>query len=113
MAANQDNHHIYSTLQGDCENCFGMCCVALPFAASSDFAMNKEAGKPCQNLREDFRCGVHSSLRERGFRGCTVYDCFGAGQKVSQMTGGKSQVRRSKCSRYSRLCGSFMSCCGT
>jgi len=94
MAANQDNNHIHSTLQGDCENCFGLCCVALPFAASSDFAMNKEAGKPCQNLQEDFRCGVHSSLRERGLRGCTVYDCFGAGQKVSQMTFGGRDWRQ-------------------
>ncbi len=75
-------------LHGDCENCFGLCCVALPFAASSDFAADKETGQPCANLREDFRCGVHSSLRDRGYRGCTVYDCFGAGQKISQVTFG-------------------------
>ncbi|MED4783683.1 pentapeptide repeat-containing protein [Brevibacillus choshinensis] len=73
-------------LQGDCESCFGLCCVALPFAASSDFAIHKDAGKPCRNLQSDFRCSVHTSLREIGFRGCTVYDCFGAGQKVSQST---------------------------
>ncbi len=73
-------------LRDDCENCFGLCCVALPFAASADFAMDKDAGQPCRNLQSDFRCGVHSSLRERGFRGCTVYECFGAGQKVSQET---------------------------
>jgi uncharacterized protein YjbI with pentapeptide repeats len=76
----------YLNLQGDCENCFGLCCVALPFAASSDFAANKDAGQPCTNLQSDFRFGVHNTLRERGFRGCTVYDCFGAGQKVSQFT---------------------------
>jgi hypothetical protein len=23
-------------LQADCENCFGLCCVALPFAASAE-----------------------------------------------------------------------------
>ncbi|QJD86048.1 pentapeptide repeat-containing protein [Cohnella herbarum] len=74
------------SLRADCESCFGLCCVSLPFAASVDFAMDKDAGKPCQNLREEFRCGVHDSLRERGFRGCTVYDCFGAGQQVSQFT---------------------------
>lgn len=77
---------IRSTLQANCEDCFGLCCVALPFAASADFAMDKAAGKPCPNLQPDFRCGVHSSLRDRGYRGCTVYDCFGAGQKVSQVT---------------------------
>ncbi len=32
------------------------------------------------------RCGIHTELRQRGFAGCTVYDCFGAGQKVAQVT---------------------------
>ncbi|MVO98367.1 pentapeptide repeat-containing protein [Paenibacillus lutrae] len=73
-------------MQADCENCFGLCCVALPFAASTDFAVDKNAGQPCRNLQPDFRCGVHTSLRQLGFRGCTVFDCFGAGQKVSQTT---------------------------
>ncbi|MFD3501349.1 pentapeptide repeat-containing protein [Streptomyces sp. NPDC058676] len=75
-------------LRGDCEQCFGLCCVALPFAASADFAIDKEAGKPCPNLRGDHRCGIHARLRTEGFSGCTVYDCFGAGQKVSQVTFG-------------------------
>ncbi|WP_256992254.1 pentapeptide repeat-containing protein [Paenibacillus sp. XY044] len=74
------------TLKADCAKCFGLCCVSLPFAASSDFAMDKQAGQPCRHLQSDFRCGIHDSLREKGFRGCTVYDCFGAGQKVSQVT---------------------------
>ncbi|MET3196648.1 pentapeptide repeat-containing protein [Bacillus sp. OAE603] len=73
-------------LKADCEKCFGLCCVALPFAASADFALDKEAGSPCSNLQSDFRCGVHNNLRQIGFQGCTVFDCFGAGQKVSQYT---------------------------
>lgn len=81
-------------LRADCENCFGLCCAALPFAASADFAIDKNAGQPCAHLRSDFRCGVHADLRERGFRGCTVYDCFGAGQKVAQVTyGGRDWLR--------------------
>ncbi|WP_442602836.1 pentapeptide repeat-containing protein [Paenibacillus sp. KN14-4R] len=75
-----------NTLQANCEQCFGLCCTALPFAASVDFAMDKNAGQPCSNLKSDFRCGVHNDLRQLGFRGCTVYDCFGAGQKLSQVT---------------------------
>ncbi|WP_372411384.1 pentapeptide repeat-containing protein [Streptomyces luteireticuli] len=78
-------------LRADCGSCFALCCVALPFAKSADFAIDKDAGKPCRNLRDDFRCGTHTTLREKGFSGCTVYDCFGAGQKVSQVTfGGRS-----------------------
>ncbi|MCQ9181571.1 pentapeptide repeat-containing protein [Streptomyces sp. IBSBF 2953] len=80
-------------LRGDCENCFGLCCVALPFARSADFAIDKPAGKACPNLGEDHRCGIHARLRESGFTGCTVYDCFGAGQKVSQVTfGGRDRA---------------------
>jgi uncharacterized protein YjbI with pentapeptide repeats len=75
-------------LRGDCERCFGLCCVALPFAAATDFAIDKAAGTPCPNLRGDHRCGIHAKLRQTGFTGCTVYDCFGAGQKVSQITFG-------------------------
>ncbi|WP_033255647.1 pentapeptide repeat-containing protein [Kitasatospora phosalacinea] len=78
-------------LLADCSACFGLCCVALPFAKSADFAANKNAGTPCRNLQADHRCGIHSVLRERGYQGCTVFDCFGAGQKVSRHTfGGRS-----------------------
>lgn len=75
-------------LRADCGNCFGLCCVVPAFSASADFAIDKPAGQACPNLRSDFRCGVHRELRERGFRGCTVFDCFGAGQQVSQVTFG-------------------------
>ncbi|WP_433231720.1 pentapeptide repeat-containing protein [Actinomadura formosensis] len=81
-------------LKADCASCSGLCCVALPFARSADFAVDKAAGEPCRNLLADFRCGVHAELRRRGFRGCTVFDCFGAGQKVSQQTFGGRDWRR-------------------
>ncbi len=73
-------------LHADCANCFALCCVALNFTKSADFALDKPAGQPCRNLRDDDRCGIHARLRESGFSGCTVFDCFGAGQKVSQHT---------------------------
>lgn len=73
-------------LQADCKNCFGLCCVALPFSRSSDFPTDKVAGTPCENLQADFHCGIHERLRDKGYAGCTVFDCFGAGQKVSQIT---------------------------
>ncbi|MBR7796137.1 pentapeptide repeat-containing protein [Virgibacillus sp. AGTR] len=77
---------IKNNLKSDCENCFGLCCVALPFAKSADFARNKNAGTPCSNLHSNFNCAIHKTLRNEGFRGCSVFECFGAGQKVSQHT---------------------------
>ena len=76
------------SLVPDCASCFGLCCVALPFAASADFPVDKPGGQPCTNLQTDFRCGIHARLRESGWKGCTVFDCFGAGQQVSQVTFG-------------------------
>jgi uncharacterized protein YjbI with pentapeptide repeats len=75
-------------LRADCEHCFGLCCVAPAFAASADFAVDKPAGRPCQHLRTDFGCSIHDHLRPRGFAGCTVFDCFGAGQQIAQVTFG-------------------------
>ncbi|MGN7309568.1 pentapeptide repeat-containing protein [Alkalicoccobacillus gibsonii] len=71
-------------LTSDCSQCFGLCCVALPYIQSTDFAKDKAAGTPCHNLNDRFMCTIHSKLREEGYKGCTVYECFGAGQKVSQ-----------------------------
>jgi uncharacterized protein YjbI with pentapeptide repeats len=45
-------------------------------------------------LQADFRCGIHTQLREKGFQGCTVFDCRGAGQKVSQVTFGGTSWRQ-------------------
>ncbi|MBF4599221.1 pentapeptide repeat-containing protein [Frigoribacterium sp. VKM Ac-1396] len=73
-------------LGADCANCFGLCCVALAFTKSADFPFDKPAGDPCTNLDEYDGCRIHPQLRERGFKGCTVFDCFGAGQKVSRQT---------------------------
>jgi uncharacterized protein YjbI with pentapeptide repeats len=82
-------------LRADCPRCSALCCVAPAFAASADFAINKPAGQPCPNLQEDFRCGIHDRLRQQGFPGCAAYDCFGAGQKITQHTFHGQDWRRS------------------
>ena len=74
-----------SDLRAHCADCAGLCCVVPAFVASADFAIDKPAEVPCPNLAtSDFGCTIHGELRERGFPGCTVYDCFGAGQRVVQ-----------------------------
>lgn len=75
-------------LEADCASCAGLCCVAPAFAKSSDFAIDKPAGRPCRNLaKEDgFGCTIHERLVPSGFKGCVVFDCFGAGQRITQET---------------------------
>ncbi|MEQ1508018.1 MAG: pentapeptide repeat-containing protein [Myxococcota bacterium] len=71
-------------LRADCASCTGLCCIGPAFSASSEFAIDKPAGTACPHLASA-RCTIHDQLRERGFSGCDVYDCFGAGQKVSPL----------------------------
>jgi uncharacterized protein YjbI with pentapeptide repeats len=79
-------------LVADCSRCVAICCVAPAFARSSDFAIDKPAGRPCPHLDAHpsghDRCSIHDRLRASGFPGCDVYDCFGAGQHVVQVTFG-------------------------
>lgn len=77
---------VFETLTSHCETCFGFCCAALYFTASDGFPINKEAGKPCPHLVEQYRCDIHPKLQEKGLKGCMAYECFGAGQRVAQKT---------------------------
>lgn len=76
-------------LQADCDKCFGLCCTALYFSANEGFPVNKDAGKPCINLQDDFHCSVHKNLKKKGLKGCIAYDCLGAGQKVAKSYDGR------------------------
>ena len=60
--------------------------MLLPFSASAGFGVDKPGGRPCLNLLDDDGCRIHATLREDGWPGCTVFECFGAGQQVSQVT---------------------------
>lgn len=74
------------SLRPDCARCAALCCVALSFGASSEFAADKASGVACPNLVEGLDCGIHEELRARGYRGCALFDCFGAGQLVTSRT---------------------------
>ena len=91
MAATLDEPR--RALRAECADCVGLCCVALAFAKSADFGFDKEAGEECVNLDDGYRCRIHPQLRESGFKGCTVFDCFGAGQHVTQHTFGGASWR--------------------
>ncbi|WP_310525819.1 pentapeptide repeat-containing protein [Nocardioides sp.] len=73
-------------LQADCSQCFALCCVLLPFSKGESFPETKPGGRACHNLDVDDRCSIHATLTEDGWSGCVAFDCFGAGQQVSQVT---------------------------
>lgn len=84
MKIHQLNPRKLNQLKGDCEKCSGLCCTALFFSKGDGFPENKGAGKPCSKLDKNYRCKIHHELKERHLKGCIGYDCFGAGQHVTQ-----------------------------
>ena len=80
-------------LRSDCSRCSGLCCVVLPFQAVGGFGVDKAGGVPCHNLAGDGRCGIHDRLRATGWPGCDIFECFGAGQLVTQQTYGGASWR--------------------
>lgn len=86
IAATPVPHREGARFESDCANCVALCCTALGFSRGDDFAHEKPAGKPCRNLDANLGCSIHSVLLERGYRGCTVFECHGAGQRVTQQT---------------------------
>nr|WP_315020100.1 pentapeptide repeat-containing protein [uncultured Aminipila sp.] len=81
---NKRYNELLKTLSINCEECCGICCTALYYTKMDGFPEDKAAGKPCGNLRDDFKCSIHNNLVEYKLKGCMAYDCFGAGQKVTQ-----------------------------
>ncbi|WP_417254179.1 hypothetical protein [Celeribacter sp.] len=71
-------------LTSDCANCAALCCVGLTLDKGALFSFDKAAGTPCPNLRGHL-CSCHETLEEIGNHGCVLYDCAGAGQRVTQM----------------------------
>ncbi len=81
-----DNELIFNSLKSKCEACFGLCCIALFFSKTDGFPHDKKAGEPCQHLSIIHKCDVYQNLKHLGYKGCISFECFGAGQKISQST---------------------------
>ncbi len=64
---------------------WGCAASSRPSQRRADFAIDKPSRTPCPHLAADAGCSIHAELPARGFPGCTVYDCFGAGQHVVQV----------------------------
>lgn len=80
-------------LRPDCTRCAALCCIALAFDRSDRFAIDKPAQQPCPNLDTCGTCTIHAARVEEGYQGCLDFDCFGAGQRVTQaFFGGRNWI---------------------
>jgi len=73
-----------SEFRADCNECCGLCCVVPPQLEVQGFPVDKPAEVPCSHLDADQRCSIHATRKSHGFAACIGFDCFGAGQFVTQ-----------------------------
>lgn len=78
-------------IAADCSACCGLCCVGPAFDRSQGFAYDKPPYRACRHLGRDDRCCIHDRRSALGFVACGDFDCYGAGQWVTQrIFGGRS-----------------------
>jgi hypothetical protein len=97
-------------LRADCSRCAGLCCVVHAFYSEQGFAYDKPAHSPCQHLTCGNRCGIHAELPSRGFPGCVAFDCYGAGQRVTQEICSGTDWRTSDQHAVRELFAAYVSC---
>jgi hypothetical protein len=71
-------------IRSDCSRCAALCCIAFPSDEMPGFSASKQAGEPCPKLDQGGRCTIYDRREQEGFGGCIRFECFGAGQHVTQ-----------------------------
>lgn len=73
-----------SNYRADCSRCCGLCCIVPAQLAVQGFPADKPAETPCVHLDESNRCSIHATRRHHGYQACEIFECFGAGQWLTQ-----------------------------
>lgn len=84
-----------SKFRADCSRCCGLCCVVPCHLAVQGFGADKPVDTPCAYLNEEHRCAIYEKRTDCGYPACAGFDCFGAGQWVSEHLFGNADWRRS------------------
>ena len=70
-------------LRADCDRCCGLCCVVPDHLALQGFPFDKPAERSCTHLDGGHRCTIHEARPFHGYTACAGFDCFGAGQWIT------------------------------
>jgi hypothetical protein len=73
-----------SNFRADCSRCCGLCCVVPAQLSVQGFPSDKPANTPCCYIDACSQCSIHGRRREYGYEACEGFDCFGAGQWITQ-----------------------------
>ena len=72
-----------STFRADCSKCCGLCCVVPDHWPCRAFSLTNQQ-KPLAPSERRHRCAIHATRQIHGYTACAAFDCFGAGQWITQ-----------------------------
>jgi hypothetical protein len=70
--------------RADCSSCCGLCYVVPDQLAVQGFRVDKPAETPCAHLNGLNGCSIHATRALLGYAACEGFDCYGAGQWITQ-----------------------------
>lgn len=97
----------------DCQQCMGLCCVALPYMESADFPSDKPIGEPCVHLSTMNHCAIHDSLRTCGYKAVSPMSALGQvsmylKRSMRNRAGERIPTCLKRCLLFFRLFSEFM-----
>lgn len=84
-----------SKFRADCSGCCGLCCVVPDQLSVQGFRIDKPAETPCAHLSGLHRCSIYAMRKIHGYPACEGFDCFGAGQWITQRLFGGANWKHS------------------
>lgn len=73
-----------SKFRADCSRCCGLCCIVPAQLKVQGFPSDKRANTPCRYLNANYACSIHKGREAYGYQACKGFDCYGAGQWITQ-----------------------------
>lgn len=109
------NSNKLKNLTADCENCFALCCVALPYAKSADFAVDRIAGPLAKTCNPISAARFIKTYETKAFAAVPHTNALGQAKRFPKIRmreeiGGRTPSQPRKCSMCFPSCSSSTKC---
>ncbi len=86
MSAELSLHdNIHHDLSADCQHCFGLCCVALPYAKSADFAFDKDGARLAATYNQTINVLYIKTSEKKGFEAVLLMNALAPARRYLKL----------------------------
>ncbi len=109
--------NIHHDLSADCQHCFGLCCVALPYAKSVDFAFDKDGAHLAATYNQTINVLYIKISEKKDFEAALHMNALAPAKKypkslMRERIGETAPKRPTRCLTFFLSCSSCTKCSG-